>query len=38
MIFLFQFLSLLLHLNYTFPCHGGSFPISINDRSRILDV
>ncbi|KAK7326854.1 hypothetical protein VNO80_32180 [Phaseolus coccineus] len=39
MIFLFQFLSLLLPLNHTFPCHNnGEFAISINDRSRILDV
>lgn len=38
MIFLFQFLPLLLPLNQTFPCHNGSVPISINDTSRILDV
>ena len=38
MIFLFQFLPLLLPLNQTFPCHNGSGPISIHDTSRILDV
>lgn len=38
MIFLFQFLPLLLPLNQTFSCHNGSIPISFNDTSRILDV
>lgn len=38
MIFLFQFLPLLLPLNQTFTCHKGSVPISINDTRRILDV
>ena len=38
MIFLFQFLPLLLPMNQTFPCHTGSVPIIINDTSRILDV
>lgn len=38
MIFLFQFLPLLLPLNQTFPCHKIELPISIADTSRILDV
>lgn len=38
MIFLFQFLPLLLPLNQTFLCHNGSGPISIHATSRILDV
>lgn len=38
MIFLFQFLPLLLPMNQTFLCHNGSVPIIINDTGRILDV
>ena len=38
MIFLFQFLPLLLPMNHTFLCQNGSVPIIINDTSRILDV
>lgn len=38
MIFLFQFLPLLLPLNRTFTCHKIALPISIAGISRILDV